>query len=89
VLARIAKEKGVTPVQLAIGWVRAKALAQDVTIVPTLGSRTRAQLAEVLASLDVTLDASEVAALEEAVPAEQIVGARYPAPGMAALDSER
>ena len=78
-----------TPVQLAIAWVRAKALAQNVTIVPTLGSRTRAQLADVLASLDVTFDASEVAALEAAVPAERIVGARYPAPGMATLDSER
>jgi hypothetical protein len=35
------------------------------------------------------LDASEVCALEAAVPAEQIAGARYPAPGMATLDSER
>jgi aryl-alcohol dehydrogenase-like predicted oxidoreductase len=88
-LARIAKEKGVTPVQLAIAWVRAKAFAQNATIVPTLGSRTRAQLADVLASFGVTLDAAEVAALEAAVPAEQIAGARYPAPGMVTLDSER
>jgi aryl-alcohol dehydrogenase-like predicted oxidoreductase len=88
-LARIAAEKAVTPAQLAIAWVRAKAAAQGVTIVPTLGSRTRAQLSDTLASLDVALDASDVAALEAAVPASQIAGARYPEAAMRTLDSER
>lgn len=32
---------------------------------------------------------AEVAALEAAVPAEAVAGARYPAPMMAHLDSER
>jgi aryl-alcohol dehydrogenase-like predicted oxidoreductase len=88
-LARLARQKGVTPAQLAIAWVRAKAAAQHVTIIPLLGSRTRAQLAEVLASLDVGLDAADVAGLETAVPAEQIAGERYPPFGMATLDSEK
>ncbi len=88
-LARQAREKRVTPAQLAIAWVRAKGAAQGVTIIPTLGSRTRAQLRDTLASLDVTLSASDVAALEAALPPEQVVGTRYPAPGMASLDSER
>jgi aryl-alcohol dehydrogenase-like predicted oxidoreductase len=88
-LARVAADKGVTPAQLAIAWVRTKAAAQQVTIVPTLGARTPGQLADTLASLDVTLDGSEIAALEAAVPASQVAGTRYPAAAMAALDSER
>jgi aryl-alcohol dehydrogenase-like predicted oxidoreductase len=88
-LAQRARQKRVTPAQLAIAWVRAKGAAQGVTLIPTLGSRTRAQLNDTLASLDVTLSASDVAALEAAVPPEQVVGTRYPAPGMATLDSER
>jgi len=88
-LARRAAEHHVTPAQLAIAWVRAKSLAQGVTIVPTVGSRTRQQLADTLASLDVALDSDAVAALEAAVPADQIAGARYPEAAMRTLDSER
>ncbi len=53
-LARFAADKGVSPAQLALAWVRAKGAAQNVTIVPTLGARTRKQLAEALSSLDVS-----------------------------------
>jgi aryl-alcohol dehydrogenase-like predicted oxidoreductase len=88
-LARIAREKGATAAQLAIAYVRAKGAAQNLTIVPTLGARTRAQLADALSGLEITLDAAEVAALEAAVPHDQVAGTRYPAPGMASLDSER
>jgi aryl-alcohol dehydrogenase-like predicted oxidoreductase len=88
-LARIAARKGVTPARLAIAWVRAKGAAQGVTILPTLGSRTREQLADALAGLEVSLDAAEVAQLEAAVPASQIAGTRYGEAGMATLDSER
>jgi aryl-alcohol dehydrogenase-like predicted oxidoreductase len=88
-LAGLAAARGVKPAQLAIAWVRAKAAAQKVTIVPTMGARTRAQLADALAGLDVTLSADEVATLEAAVPAEGVAGMRYAAPFMATLDSER
>jgi aryl-alcohol dehydrogenase-like predicted oxidoreductase len=88
-LARLAAARGVTPAQLAIAWVRAKGAAQGVTIIPTMGARTRAQLADALAALDVTLSAEEVAELEAAVPASEIAGTRYPAPAMAHLDSEK
>lgn len=88
-LARIASEKGVSPVQLAIAWVRAKGAAQNVTILPTMGARTRKQLAEVLSSLDVSLDAAEIASLEAAVPASQVAGTRYAEALMASLDSEK
>lgn len=88
-LARLASDKGVMPAQLAIAWVRAKAAAQNVTIVPTVGARNRAQLADALAGLQVTLTPSDVAALEAAVPATEVAGTRYAAPLMAMLDSER
>jgi len=88
-LARLAAAKGVSAAQLAIAWVRAKAASQGVTIVPTIGARTRKQIGDALASVDVTLEASEVAALEAAVPASQIAGTRYGQEQMAVLDSER
>jgi aryl-alcohol dehydrogenase-like predicted oxidoreductase len=88
-LARIAAGKGMSSAQLAIAWVRAKGAAQNTTIIPTIGARTRKQLADALSSLDVFLEASDVAALEAAVPASQVAGTRYPESGMATLDSER
>lgn len=88
-LARLAAARGVKPVQLAIAWVRAKGLAQNVTIIPTVGARTRAQLADALAGVEVTLTPAEVAALEAAVPASEVAGTRYGAPQMATLDSEK
>ncbi len=88
-LARLAAHNGVKPAHLAIAWVRARAAAQGITIVPILGARTRAQLTEALAALDVTLAPDEVAALESAVPAAEVAGTRYGAAQMAVLDSER
>jgi aryl-alcohol dehydrogenase-like predicted oxidoreductase len=88
-LAELAAAKRVTPAQLAIAWVRAKSAAQAVTIVPTMGARTRKQLDDALAGLDVALDAADIAALERAVPASAVAGTRYPAPAMAQLDSEK
>jgi aryl-alcohol dehydrogenase-like predicted oxidoreductase len=88
-LAQLARDKGVTPAQLAIAWVRAKGAAHGVTIVPTLGARNRQQLADTLAALDVSLSAAEIAALEAAVSPSRVAGARYPEPAMRMLDSER
>jgi aryl-alcohol dehydrogenase-like predicted oxidoreductase len=88
-LARMAADKGVKPAQLAIAWVRAKAAARKVTLIPTMGARNRAQLGDALAGLDVTLAPSEVAALEAAVPASEVAGTRYAVPQMTTLDSER
>ena len=88
-LAGLAAARGVTPAQLAIAWVRANAAAQKVTIIPTMGARTRAQLTDALAGLDVALSADEVATLEAAVSAGEVAGTRYAAPLMATLDRER
>lgn len=84
-LRKIAEQKGVTVAQIAIAWV----LAQGEDIVPLVGARTRDRLGEALGALDVTLDAADLAALEDAVPADSAAGERYAAPLMAMLDSER
>lgn len=88
-LQRLSAARGVTPAQLAIAWVRAKAAAANVTIIPTLGARRRDQLEDGLRALSITLSPGEVRALEEAVPASEIVGTRYAEPLMKHLDSER
>ncbi|MDE3156847.1 MAG: aldo/keto reductase [Acidobacteriota bacterium] len=84
-LAAQARARGVTPPQLAIAW----ALARDPGVVPVVGARTRAQLAEALGALDVELSAADVAALEAAVPAAAVAGTRYSDVQMRMLDSER
>jgi aryl-alcohol dehydrogenase-like predicted oxidoreductase len=84
-LAAVAKEKGITPSQLAIAW----ALAKGRHVVPVVGARTRAQLADSLGALDVVLTSEDVARLEAAVPASAVAGTRYDAHQMRILDSEK
>ena len=84
-LSRIASEKGVTPSQLAIAWV----LAKGPGIVPLIGARTRAQLTESLAALNLALTAVEVERIESALPPTAVAGTRYDEHQMRVLDSER
>jgi pyridoxine 4-dehydrogenase len=84
-LARIAREKGATPVQLAIAWV----FSRGEDIVPLIGARTRAQLADALGALRVSLSREDLSQLERAVSADAVAGDRYPSAQMAVLDSER
>jgi aryl-alcohol dehydrogenase-like predicted oxidoreductase len=84
-LAAVAAGKGVTAAQLALAWVRSK----GADIVPVMGARTRSQLAESLAGLDVELSREEIARLEEAVDASRVAGTRYDGSQMKILDSER
>jgi aryl-alcohol dehydrogenase-like predicted oxidoreductase len=84
-LAEIAATKGITKSQLAIAW----ALAKSPSIIPVIGARTRAQLAESLAALEVTLTTEEVAAIEAALPTDAVAGTRYDAHQMQVLDSEK
>lgn len=84
-LRELAAAHGVSVAQLAIAWV----LAQGGDIVPLVGARTRARLAEAIGALDVRLSQDELAAIERAVPKGAVAGDRYSAQGMASLDSER
>jgi aryl-alcohol dehydrogenase-like predicted oxidoreductase len=84
-LRKIAEQKGVSVAQIAIAWV----LSRGEDIVPLIGARSRERLTEALGALDVTLDAGDLAAIEEAIPVGSAAGERYPAAAMAHLDSER
>ncbi len=84
-LGRIARDLGVTPVQVAIAWV----MARGEDIVPVVGARTRRQLEESLGAADLRLDAEQVQRLEEAIDPGEVAGTRYDARQMAMLDSER
>ena len=84
-LRQLATEKGATAPQLAIAWV----LAKGSGIVPLVGARTRTQLAESLAALQVTLTAADVERIEAALPPTAVAGTRYDEHQMRVLDSER
>jgi aryl-alcohol dehydrogenase-like predicted oxidoreductase len=84
-LAAVAHGKGISVAQLAIAWV----LSRGDDIVPLIGTRRRDRLADSLRSLDVELTDDELAAVEQAVPADAAAGDRYAAASMAQLDSER
>jgi aryl-alcohol dehydrogenase-like predicted oxidoreductase len=84
-LQQRAADKNATGSQLAIAWV----LAKGTTIVPLIGARTRAQLAESLGALRVTLTPADIAAIEEAIPPAAVSGTRYDEHQMRILDSER
>ena len=84
-LRQIAEKKSITQSQLAIAWV----LAKNQNVIPLIGSRTRRQLSESLAALNVQLTPGDLAEIEAAVPPEAVSGTRYDAHGMQTLDSER
>jgi aryl-alcohol dehydrogenase-like predicted oxidoreductase len=82
-LQDLGKRWGLTPGQLAIGWV----LGKQPQFVPTLGMRTLQQLDEALTAKPLT--AEQLAEVEASAPRGAIAGTRYPAVHMAALDSEK
>jgi aryl-alcohol dehydrogenase-like predicted oxidoreductase len=84
-LRKVAEAKGISVAQAAIAWVA----AQGDDIVPLVGARRRDRLGEALGSLDVKLSATDLAAIERAVPKNAAAGTRYPEMAMADLDSER
>jgi pyridoxine 4-dehydrogenase len=81
---RIANEKGASPAQLAIAWVRSR----GVDIVPVIGARRKHQLNEALAALRLGLDAADLARIDAAVSPGRTAGERYDPTQMAHLDSE-
>ena len=84
-LESIAREKGASVAQLAAAWV----LSRGSDIVPLTGSRTRAQLADLVAASELVLSSADLARIEAAVPAAAVAGDRYDAHQMAMLDSEK
>jgi aryl-alcohol dehydrogenase-like predicted oxidoreductase len=84
-LKEIAGDKGITRAQLAVAWV----LAKSKSMVPVMGARTRAQLADSLGAVEVSFTTEELAALESSIPPDSVAGTRYDPTQMRVLDSER
>jgi aryl-alcohol dehydrogenase-like predicted oxidoreductase len=76
----LAAARGLAAGQIALAWV----LHQGDDIVPIPGTRRRANLEQNAAATDVTLSASEIAALENAL--QQVAGPRYSDERMATVD---
>lgn len=76
----MAKDKAVTPSQLAIAWVLAKGH------VPIPGTKRVKYVEQNIAAADIVLTNEELARLEEIVPLGCNTGARYDANGMAGID---
>lgn len=72
-LTEIAKEKGITPSQLALAWV----LAQGDDMVPIPGTKRRKYLEENLAAASISLSPADLARIEAAAPRGFATGARY------------
>ena len=78
----IAARRGFTAGQLALAWV----LAKGEDLVPIPGTKRRKYLEENAAAADIQLTPDDVAELEAAVPAHEIVGDRYAPANMKAID---
>jgi aryl-alcohol dehydrogenase-like predicted oxidoreductase len=79
-IEEIAREKGVTPAQLAIAWV----MSRGDDIVPIPGSKSRKHLEENIAAADVELTPREISRIDEVAPKGAAAGDRYPS--MAAVN---
>jgi len=73
-LGRFAREKGVTPAQIALAWL----LAQKPWIVPIPGTTKLHRLEENLAAMNVELLSDDLRQLESAAAKIPVQGARYP-----------
>jgi hypothetical protein len=72
-MVRYAKEKGITPSQLALAWV----LAQGDDMVPIPGTKRRTYLEENVGATKVHLTKSDLARIEEVAPKGFASGNRY------------
>ncbi len=84
-LRAVAEQRGVSVAQIAIAWV----MACGADIIPLIGARRRDRLDESLAALELKLDATDLQAIEQAIPKDAASGQRYPSALMDHLDSER
>ncbi|WP_061298331.1 aldo/keto reductase [Herbidospora cretacea] len=73
----VAAERGATPAQISLAWVA----AQGAVAIP--GTKRRRYLEENAAAMQITLTAAELKALDEAVPAGSVTGARDTPAGLA------
>jgi len=73
-LTEIAREKGITPAQLALAWI----LHQGPDIAPIPGTTKISRLEENVGSVEVSLSPDDLTRIAAAVPETAVEGARYP-----------
>ena len=73
-IGEIAREKRVTPSQLALAWV----LHRGDDIVPIPGTKHVRYLEENVGALDITLTADDLRRIDDAAPVGAAAGDRYP-----------
>jgi aryl-alcohol dehydrogenase-like predicted oxidoreductase len=76
----IARDKGITPAQLALAWV----LAQGEDMVPIPGTKRRTYLEQNAAAVEVELTSDDLARIDAELP--EVAGARYDEYGMASVN---
>ena len=81
-LTKVARQKRVTPGQLALAWV----LSRGDDIIPIPGTKRRAFLEENAAATEVSFTAEELATIDEIAPKGVAAGLRYPPAVMASVN---
>ena len=81
-LKGLAKERGVTPAQLALAWV----LSRGQDIVPIPGTKKVKRLEENVGAANIRLSARELGRIEEAAPPQAVAGERNNAAGLRTID---
>jgi aryl-alcohol dehydrogenase-like predicted oxidoreductase len=76
----VAKRKGCSPAQLALAW-----LMQKDGVIPIPGTKSVKHLNDDAGAAVITLDAADLKALDDALPAGAVAGTRYAANMMAAI----
>ncbi len=72
-ITEIAKDKNVTPAQLALAWVLAQ--GDDIFTIP--GTKHRSYLEQNIGALDVTLTEEDLSRINDAFPMDAAAGTRY------------
>jgi aryl-alcohol dehydrogenase-like predicted oxidoreductase len=78
----LAKEKDITPAQLALAWV----LSRGDDIVPIPGTKRRSYLEQNAAAVDIALSPEELEEIEDAIPKGAVAGERYAPEHMARVN---
>ncbi|QYM97272.1 aldo/keto reductase [Dickeya ananatis] len=82
-ITQMAREKAVTPSQLALAWV----MAQDEHIVPIPGTKRRRYLEENIGAQSIALTPHELDEINAIFPPHVAAGERYGREGMATIDN--
>lgn len=81
-ITRLARQKAVTPGQLALAWVQSR--GDEVVAIP--GTKRRKYLEENVAATAITFTAEELAQIDALMPRNAAAGQRYVAAAMRAID---